>query len=64
MFRKYVGRTGEIIYMDQSGNFSERVVDVRNGKNGRAHVYCHKAQAPRFLNLVNIIAVGQIKEGA
>ena len=63
MFSKYVGSTIEIIYMDQSGNFSKRIVDVRSVKNGRAHVYCHKAGAPRILIVGNIMAVERIREG-
>jgi len=61
MFSKYVGATVEIIYMDQQGNFSKRIIDVRSCKNGRAQVYCHKAKAPRVLIIDNIMAVKRVQ---
>lgn len=64
MFSKYVGCRINIIYMDQDGEFTQRTVDVRSVKNGRAHVYCHKARAPRILIVGNIMAVERVKEGA
>ena len=64
MFSKYVGTTVEIIYMDQQGNFSKRIVDIRSCKNGRAHVYCHKAKAPRILLIGNIMGVQRVQQYA
>ena len=64
LFAKYVGTTVEIIYMDQQGNFSKRIVDVRSCKNGLAHVYCHKAKAPRILSIGNIMAAERIQKYA
>ena len=54
---KYIGRVVEIIYLDRSGQFTKRRVQILSLKDGRAKVYCFERQAPRVLLVENILAI-------
>ncbi|WP_020621160.1 hypothetical protein [Paenibacillus daejeonensis] len=56
MIEKWAGETAEIIYLDRHGQLSQRVVEIRSVRDGRARVYCHKAGAQRVLIVANVLS--------
>ena len=44
---KYIGRTVDIIYLDKSGNFTQRRIRVRSVNDGIVRAFCTASGAPR-----------------
>lgn len=57
MIDKYIGRVVEIIYLDRTGRFTRRRVQIRSIRDGRVKVFCLERQAPRILIIENILAI-------
>lgn len=51
----------ELIYLNGSGDFSQRTVNVRKIYENRILVYCMKKQQVRTLKLANILSVDKIR---
>jgi predicted DNA-binding transcriptional regulator YafY len=60
----YIGRTVEIIYMDRSGRFTQRVVTVRGAADGWVHAYCHARGEPRRFRADRILAMRPVARPA
>jgi len=54
---KQIGRTIEIIYMDKSGNVSQRLIRVRDVRGEFVLAVCLRSGAPRTFRLDGILAV-------
>lgn len=54
---KYKGHAVELIYLDKSGQLTQRKVLVHSIKGDRVRVYCLERQAPRVLLIDSILAV-------
>ena len=61
MIGKYVGRVVEIIYLDRSGRFSRRKIEVRAVHDGIVRAYCTASGAPRTFRVENILAVQPVR---
>ena len=57
MIERYIGRIVDVVYMDRSGRFTKRRVQVQSVRDGRAKVYCFERQAPRAFIIENILAI-------
>ncbi|EJR89743.1 YolD-like family protein [Bacillus cereus] len=51
----------ELIYLNGSGDFSQRTVIVRKIYENRILVYCMKKQQVRTLKLANILSVDKVR---
>ncbi|AFQ16451.1 hypothetical protein P9Y62_06220 [Bacillus thuringiensis] len=51
----------ELIYLNASGDFSQRTVIVRKIYEDRILVYCMKKQQVRTLKLTNILSVDKVR---
>lgn len=54
--RMAIGQTIEIVYLDRSGNISQRKIEVLAIRDGRIRATCLTAGAPRVFLLSNILA--------
>ncbi len=61
---KYIGRVVEIIYLDRSGRFSRRKVQVRDVRNGIVRAFCITSGAPRTFRIENILACQPVVRSA
>ncbi|MCU4862594.1 hypothetical protein OCB70_06075 [Bacillus cereus] len=51
----------ELIYLNGSGDFSQRTVIVRKVYEDRILVYCMKKQQVRTLKLANILSIDKVR---
>ncbi|MCR6850553.1 hypothetical protein [Bacillus thuringiensis] len=51
----------ELIYLNGSGDFSQRTVIVRKIYEDRVLVYCMQKQQDRMLKLANILSVDKVR---
>ncbi|ETE99307.1 hypothetical protein [Bacillus thuringiensis] len=51
----------ELIYLNGSGDFSQRTVIVRKIYEDRVLVYCMQKQQVRMLKLANILSVDKVR---
>ncbi|MDF9520755.1 hypothetical protein P5815_09340 [Bacillus cereus] len=51
----------ELIYLNGSGDFSQRTVIVRKIYENRVLVYCMQKQQVRMLKLANILSVDKVR---
>ncbi|MED2671161.1 hypothetical protein P4208_26865 [Bacillus thuringiensis] len=51
----------ELIYLNASGDFSQRTVIVRKIYEDRILVYCMQKQQVRMLKLANILSVDKVR---
>ncbi|OKP95110.1 hypothetical protein A3849_27940 [Paenibacillus sp. P46E] len=56
------GQMIEIVYMDKSGNISQRKIEVLGIRDGRLRANCLTAGAPRVFIVANILAWQRIEE--
>jgi predicted DNA-binding transcriptional regulator YafY len=61
---KYTGRTVDIIYLDKSGNFTQRRIRVHSVHNGIVRAYCTTSGVPRTFRVENILAVQPVVRSA
>ncbi|EJS72890.1 hypothetical protein [Bacillus cereus] len=52
----------ELIYLKESGDFSQRTVIVRKIYEDRILVYCMQKQQVRMLKLVNILSIDRVRK--
>ncbi|MNP77611.1 hypothetical protein D3C76_1750690 [compost metagenome] len=64
MLAKYIGKTVEIIYMDQSGKGTQRRIQVNAIRNGLIKAKCLKTGSPRTFCLDNVLAWQPINKTA
>ena len=53
---KYIGQVIEIVYMDQSGQISQRMIQVNTIRNGLIRATCLKTGSPRTFRVDNVLA--------
>ncbi|OKP72583.1 hypothetical protein A3844_18790 [Paenibacillus helianthi] len=56
------GQMIEIVYMDKSGNISQRKIEVLGIRDGRIRAHCLAAGAPRVFIVANILAWQRVEE--
>ncbi|KIV58118.1 hypothetical protein AM501_26130 [Aneurinibacillus migulanus] len=61
-FLTYLGRTVEIIYLNQNGELSQRKVRLLSVKDGRIRAYCFKRRATRYFLVKNVLAMRPVSE--
>ncbi|MBN6188757.1 hypothetical protein JQN58_18050 [Aneurinibacillus sp. BA2021] len=61
-FFTHLGKTVEIIYMDQNGELSQRKIRLLSVKEGRIRAYCFARRATRYFRVENVLAMRPLKE--
>ena len=56
-YRKYVGRTVDMIYVDRSGKFTKRRIKINGITDTCIRAYCYSHGAPRTFNIDNVLAM-------
>ncbi|MCC3373025.1 WYL domain-containing protein [Cohnella sp. REN36] len=57
MPERYIGRTVEMIYLDRQGQITQRVIQVRQIRDGRVLGWDLDKRAPRSFDVDRILAV-------
>jgi predicted DNA-binding transcriptional regulator YafY len=58
---KYIGQVIEIIYLAQSGKFSQRKIEVLAIQGETVKAHCLLSRAPRIFRMDSIMAIQQIR---
>ncbi|MEZ2659260.1 hypothetical protein [Aneurinibacillus aneurinilyticus] len=58
----YLGRTVEIIYLNQNGELSQRKIRLLSVKDGKIRAYCFKRKATRYFSVGNVLAMRPVNE--
>jgi predicted DNA-binding transcriptional regulator YafY len=58
---KHIGQIIEIIYLDRSGKFSQRKIEVLAINGGFLRAFCLENKAPRSFRIENIMAVQSVR---
>jgi predicted DNA-binding transcriptional regulator YafY len=58
---KYIGQVIEIIYLAQSGKFSQRKIEVLAIQGETVKAYCLQCRALRIFRMDSILAVQQMR---
>jgi predicted DNA-binding transcriptional regulator YafY len=61
-FFTYLGRTVEMIYLNRSGELSQRRIRLLSVKDGRIRAYCFKRRAMRYFSVENVLTMRPVKE--
>lgn len=65
--QKYIGQVVEIIYIDRTGNITQRQIEIHGIRDNLVRATCLKSKEPRAFRTENILAwvpVASIKSSA
>ncbi|WP_052520692.1 hypothetical protein [Aneurinibacillus migulanus] len=61
-FLTYLGRTVEVIYLNQNGELSQRKIRLLSVKGGKIRAYCFKRKSTRYFSVENVLAMRPVSE--
>lgn len=61
--QKYIGQVVEIIYIDRTGNITQRQIEIHGIRNNLVRAMCLKSKAPRAFRTENILACVPVAKG-
>lgn len=54
---RYIGKTVEIIYVDQKDKITQRTIRIKTIEGGTVKAYCLQQRGPRAFVAANILAI-------